>query len=165
MMNVQRLLQSKTLPSIFCFPGVTRRNSRDKVRVNDSRLEQIQFSRISIITHPIIAEKIFRPIQPGCAQHLLTRPALVFEIVNRETCARMPHAEMLIHFPQQHRYERGLPIVTVNNFGMLATLHKELHCRTTEKREAQHIIVLTVKNSAIEKVVCRMRINEEAFAT
>src|SRR6478736_733615 len=96
-------------------------------------------------------EKVGVAIQAGGAQDVFPRDALMLQVVQREADARMRHAEVLINLVEQHRHEGGLPVVTVDDVGMLAALEHELQSGATEEGEALVIIHLTIEHAAVEK--------------
>src|SRR5436190_3602411 len=53
----------------------------------------------------------------------------------------------------------------MNNVGMFAALEHEFQCRAREKGKALVVVSLPVKHSAMEKIVVRMRLDKEAFAS
>jgi hypothetical protein len=102
-------------------------------------------------------------IQANLAQNMFAIDTLVPEVVQCEADTRMAHAQALIDLVEEDGNERGLPIVAVDNVRVLIRLEHEFQCRAAEESKALNIVILAVKNFAIEKIVRRMRINEETF--
>ena len=145
-------------------PAILRRNRGDEVRVNDAALHQVDRSMVEIILQPILMIEVRVAVQAGGAEDVFSRHALMLHVVQRETDTRMLHAEMLINLVEQHRHEGGLPVVTVDHVGMLATLEHELQRGATEESEALVVVLLAVERAAVEKIVIAVCVNEVALA-
>src|SRR5262245_14229043 len=99
------------------------------------------------------------------AEDVLAYNTLVLEIMQRVTNARMRHAQMLIHLVKQHRHKARLPVVTVNDIWMLTALEHELQRGAAKEREALVVVVVAVKDVAIEKLPVVVWVNEETLAS
>src|SRR5438552_2001816 len=76
----------------------------------------------------------------------------------------MAQADVLINLAKQHRRQPRLPVMTMNDVGLLAALEQELERRTAEKRKALIVIRLAVKNPPMKEVVVRVGFDKKAFA-
>src|SRR5438552_3339331 len=163
-MNVQCPFQSVRLSAILDLPGMARGNRGDEIRINNPAFHEIENLRIIVVPQAVIMEEMLGPIKSRGVEYVSSANALMAEIVDRETDAGMPHAQMLIDFVKQHRYQGRLPIVTMNDVRLLARFEHEFECGPAKKSESEHVIVVAVHGSAVEEVVARMRLDERAFA-
>jgi len=69
-------------------------------------------------------KEMLGPIKAGGLEQVTSADALMAEIVDRETDAGMPHAQVLIDFVKQHRYKGRLPIMTMNDLRPLARFER-----------------------------------------
>ena len=164
MVRVQRRFEAVRLSAILGLPRVPRRNGRDKIRVNNPAFHQVDRMGIVVVAQPVVVHEILRPVQARGAQHMLAGHALMLEVVQGEAHPRMPHAEVLIHLVKQHRHQRRLPVVAMDDIRVLVGLEHELQRRAAKKGESQHVVVLPVKTPAVEKIVLGMRFDEKALA-
>src|SRR6266487_3646642 len=165
LMKMQRPFQSVCLPAVFGLPGVARGDSGDEIRIDNSALHQIESMRIMVVPQAVIVEEMLGPMKAGGPENVISANPLMAEIVDRETNAGMPHAQVLINFVKQHRYQGRLPIMAMNDLRLLARLEHELEGGPAKKGESEQIIVVSVNGSAVEEVVARMRFDEKAFAS
>src|ERR1043165_7942523 len=149
-----------SLPVILRLPRMPRRNSRDEVGIHNTALHQIDRMMVSRVAQAVVVEEIIRPVQARRAQNMFPRHSLMPEIMHGEAHPRMPHAKVLIHLVKQHRHQPRLPVVAMDDIGMLVRLEHELHGRPAEECEAQEAAVLPVVRTAVEKVVPGMRVDE-----
>jgi len=99
--------------------------------------------------------------QTDLAQNMFTVDALVGDVVKGEADARVAHAEVLIGFVKEYGHERGLPVMTMDDVGMLVRFEHEFQGGAGEESESFDIVMMAVKNTAIEKIVVGVRIDEE----
>src|SRR6266516_4220167 len=164
LMKVQCPFQSVCLSAVFGLPGMTRGDSGDEIRIDNSALHQIESTRIMVVPQAVIVHEMLGPMKAGGPENVISANPLMAEIVDRETNAGMPHAQVLINFVKQHRYQGRLPIMAMNDLRLLARLEHELEDGPAKKGESEQIIVVSVNGSAVEEVVPRMRLDEKAFA-
>src|SRR5882724_1538252 len=164
LMKLQCPFQSVCLPAVFGLPGMTRRDSGDEIRIDNPAFHQIESLGILVVPQTVIVEEMLGPMKAGGPENVLSADPLMAEIVDRETNAGMPHAQVLIDFVKQHRYKGRLPIVAMNDLRPLASFEHELEGGPAKKGESEQIIVVSVNGSAVEEVVARMRLDEKAFA-
>ena len=89
----------------------------------------------------------------------------MLDVVQRVADAAVAHALMLIDFKEHDRRERRLPVVRVNDVGSFSRLAHEFERRLGEEGEADVLVGKAVVGAAVEVVVARMRLDEEALAT
>src|SRR5271169_5972207 len=87
------------------------------------------------------------------------------EVVQGVTNAGMGHAVILVNIKEEYRHDTRLPVVTVDNVGMLVRLEHKLKGRPAEKSKPLGIILMTVKNSSVEEVPVRMGFDKETFSS
>ena len=85
------------------------------------------------------------------------------EVVKREADARVSHSKVLINFVKEHGHQSRLPIVAMNDVRMFVRFEHELERRAAKESEALDIVVVAVKDSAIEEVMMGVRIDEKTF--
>src|SRR6266571_1183709 len=163
-MKIQCPFQSVCLPAVFGLPGMARGDSGDEIRIDNPAFHQIESLRILVVPQAVVVEKMLGPMKAGGPEKELSANPLMAEIVDRETNAGMPHAQVLIDFVKQHRYKGRLPIVAMNDLRLLARFEHELEGGPAKKGESERIIVVSVNGSAVEEVVAGMRLDEKAFA-
>src|SRR6266566_3936979 len=163
-MKLQCPFQSVCLPAVFGLPGMARGNRGDEIRIDNPAFHQIESLSIIVVPQAVVVEKMLGPMKAGGPENVLSANPLMAEIVDRETNAGMPHAQVLINFVKQHRYQGRLPIVAMNDLRLLASFENELEGGPAKKGESEQIIVVSVNGSAVEEVVARMRLDEKAFA-
>src|SRR6266516_2778043 len=163
-MNLQCPFQSVCLPAVFGLPGMAWGDGGDEIRIDNPALHQIESLGIVVVPQAVIVEEMLGPMKAGGPENVLSANPLMAEIVDRETNAGMPHAQVLIDFVKQHRYKGRLPIVAMNDLRLLASFEHELEGGPAKKGESKQIIVVSVNGSPVEEVVARMRLDEKAFA-
>src|SRR5206468_8145720 len=125
---------------------------------------QVDGGTIEIVLQPVVVEEIAMPIQARRAQQMLSGNTLVLQVVERITNAGMDHAQALVDLVEQHRRQRGLPIVAMDDVRVLVAPEHELQGGPAEKGKALVVIPLAVKHPAIEEIVLGVWFNEEALA-
>jgi hypothetical protein len=85
------------------------------------------------------------------------------DVVEGETDSGVAHADMLVDFVKEHRNQSRLPIVAMDDVRMLVGLEHEFHCCAAEESESVDVVMMAVKNAAIEKVVVGLWVDEETF--
>jgi len=113
-----------------------------------------------VISKAVVSYHMSRT-QTDLAQNMFTVDALVGDVVKSEADARVAHAKVLIGFVKEYGHERGLPVMTMDDVGMLVRLKHEFQRGAGEESESFDIVMMAVKNAAIEKVVVGVRIDEE----
>jgi hypothetical protein len=83
---------------------MTRGDSGDEIRIDNPALHQIESMRIMVVPQAVIVHEMLGPMKAGGPENVISASPLMAEIVDRETNARMPHAQMLIDFVKQHRH-------------------------------------------------------------
>ena len=156
---IQHPLQPVPKRAVANFIHVGRGHGGDKVGVHHAALHQVHRAVIAIVAEAVIGD-VVRGIQMILAQHEIAGDTLVVNIVNGETHTRMGHAELAVGFVQQHRHQRALPVVHMNNIGMFAGLEHELERGLREKGEPLGIVLVAVHDAAAEKVFKEMRLDE-----
>jgi len=73
------------------------------------------------------------------------------------------HAEIFVPFEKQHRDQGGLPIMAVDDVGMLVGLEHELQGRPAEKGKAFRIVPVAVEGAPIEEISMRMGFDKKAL--
>ena len=162
MVGTEDTLQAHTEMAVSDFVSVTGRDSGDEIGIDDAAFHEVDCAVAVVVREAILGHEMAR-IQSDLAQDVFTVDALVAEVVKGEADARMAHAKMLIDFVKEDGDERGLPIVTMDNVGMLVGLEHELQRGAGEESETFDVVMMAVKNAAIEKIVMGMRVNEETF--
>ena len=94
---------------------------------------------------------------------MLSRDPLMPEVVEGVADPRVRHPNVFVHFIQEDGNQTGLPVVTMNDLRVFIRLEHEFQCCAAEEGKTRHIVVMSVKQSAVEEIVLRMRIYEEAF--
>src|SRR6266705_6359209 len=102
-------------------------------------------------------------IQSYLPQDMLSRDPLMPEVVEGVADPRVRHPNVFVHFIQEDGNQTGLPVVTMNDLRVFIRLEHEFQCCAAEEGKTRHIVVMSVKQSAVEEIVLRMRIYEEAF--
>ena len=85
------------------------------------------------------------------------------DIVQRVADPRMGHPQLVVDLIKQHRYQAGLPIVAMDDVGMLVALEHELQGCAGEECKALRVVALAVEAAAIEEIICRIGLDEEAL--
>ena len=116
--DTQDALQAHAEMAVADFVGVTGRNGGDKIGIDDAAFYQVDCTVAMIISKAVVSDNMGRA-QTNLAQDVFTVNALVAEVVKREADARVAQAEMLVSFVKEYRHERGLPVMTMDDFGML----------------------------------------------
>jgi hypothetical protein len=107
---------------------------------------------------------IVLPVQSCRTQNELSGNPLMFEIMQRIADTRMGHAEILIHLEQEYWHDPCLPVVAVNDVGMLAGLKHEFKGRPAEKYKPLRVIIVTVEPPPVKKMSVRMGLDKKTFA-
>jgi hypothetical protein len=162
LVHTQNALQAHAKVAVPNFVGVSGRDRRNEIGVDDATFHQVDSAVPVVVCKPVVGHNVGRA-QSYLPQNVFAMDALVAEIVQRETNPWVAHAEVLIDFAKEHRHERGLPVMTMNNIGMLIRLEHEFERGPAEESESFNIIMMSIKDPAIEKVVVRMRIDEKTF--
>src|SRR5206468_12751005 len=102
-------------------------------------------------------------IQSYLPQDMLSRDPLMPEVVEGVADPRVRHPNVFVHFIQEDGNQTGLPVVTMNDLRVFIRLEYEFQCCAAEEGKTRHIVVMSVKQSAVEEIVLRMRVYEEAF--
>ena len=76
----------------------------------------------------------------------------------------MGHPQVLVDLVQEHRYQRGLPVVAVNHVRVFAGFPQELDRGPGEKGVAEHIVLEPVDAAPTEEIVLGMGLDKEALA-
>src|SRR5437867_7233920 len=159
-MKMQCPLQAVCLSAVFGLPGMARGDSGDEIRIDNAAFHQIERLRIKVVPQAVIMEEMLGPMKAGGLENVTSASALMAEIVDRETDAGMPHAQVLIDFVKQHRYQGRLPIMAMKDLRLLAGFEHELESGPAKKSKSKQIIVVSVNDAAVEVVVARMRLDE-----
>ena len=162
--TVQRAFESVCLPAVLGFPGMPRRDGGDEVRIDNPPFHQIEPLSIVVVAQSVVVKEMFRPIQSGRPQDMFSGNGLMAKIVDGETDARMPHAQVLVYLVEQHRHQGGLPIVAMDDLRVFAALEHEFQSGPAEKGESQDVIVVAVNTPAIKEVIPRLRVDEKTLA-
>jgi hypothetical protein len=162
MVHVENSLQAHAKVAVADFVGVTRGNRGDEIGIDDAAFHQVDGTVAMVVGEAVVGHEMAR-IQTDLAQDVFAMNALVAKIVKGEADARMAHAEMLIDFVKQDGDERGLPVVAMDDVGMLVGLEHEFERCAGEESETLDVIMIAIEDAAIEKVVVGMRIDEKAF--
>ena len=119
---------------------------------------------IETVAQAVVVKIVFGPAQSRGRQKFRTNLALMTEIVDGETNPLIVHPVVLVHLEQQYRHQPRLPVVAMDHVGALVRLEHELQRRLAEKREAHRIVRVPVSRRAVEEIVARVRLDEEASA-
>src|SRR5207247_31399 len=163
-MKLQYTFPSVCLSAIFGLPGMARVDCGDEIRIDTPAFHQIERLRIMVVPQAVIMEEMLGPIQAGGLENVTSASALMAEIMDRETDAGMPHAQVLIDFVKQHRHKSRLPVMAMNDLRLFTRFEHELEGGPAKKGESKQIIVVSINNSAAEEVVARVRVDKKAFA-
>ena len=155
-------LQAHTEMPVTDFISVARRNRGDEIGIDDAAFHEINRAMAMIVGKAIVGHDASRT-QADLAKDLFAVNPLMAEVVKCETDPRVAHAEVLIDLVKEHGDERRLPVMAMNNVGMLVRFEHELQCCPAEKGETFRVIMMTVEDASIEKAVVGMRIDEETF--
>ncbi len=164
LVQVQRVAESEAQFGVAYLPGVMRRYGRDEVRVQDRAAHEVDRVPVERVAHPVGRAEVVGPIQAGGAQDSGSRRALVAEVVDGVADALMGEPGAGVDLVEQHRHQRGLPVVRVNHVGALVALQHELERRLAEEREALRVVPEAVVGAAVEVALRRVRLDEEALA-
>jgi len=74
------------------------------------------------------------------------------------------HPQRLVDLEQQHRHQRRLPVVAVDDLRALAGLEHELQRRLAEERKPVDIVGRPVQLAAAKERIAAVRLDEEALA-
>ena len=94
---------------------------------------------------------------------VFSRDPLMPEVMDGVADPRVRHPGVLVYFIEQDGNQTGLPVVTMDDLRVFISFEHEFQCCAAEECKTRDIVVVSVKQSAVEEIVLRMRINEEAF--
>ncbi len=161
-MNAEDALKAHAEVAVTNFGAISWRDGGDKIRIDDATFHQVDRAMTMIIGQSIVCHHVGR-IQSNLSQNVFSVNALVADIVQCKANTRVTHAEVLINLVEEHRHQGSLPIMTVNDVRVLSRFEHEFERGAGEESEPLDIVMVAVKNAAIEEIVMRMGIDEETF--
>jgi hypothetical protein len=102
-------------------------------------------------------------IEPDLTQNKFSRDALVLHVMESEAGAGMGHAQPAIGLVQHERNQRGLPVVHVDDVGVLVGLQHELKRRLAEEGKALHVVGVAIDQPAVEEILEEVGLDKEAL--
>jgi hypothetical protein len=85
------------------------------------------------------------------------------EVVNREADTLVFHAVILVGFEKKHGDQGGLPVVAMDDVGPLVGFEHVLKSGFAEKGIAHNVVGIAIGGGAVEEIILRVGLNEEAF--
>src|SRR6266480_698512 len=104
-------------------------------------------------------------VQSDSPQQLFTANSLMAHVMERETYPGMAHAQVLVHLVEQHRYQGRLPIVAMNDLRMFVGLEHELQGGAAKERETFAVIMVAVKDAAVEEIAIQVWLDKKTLQT
>jgi len=156
------VLQAIALVGVLDFFGIAGGDRGHEIRINDAALHQVDRAVIEIILQPIPGP-IGSRVQAHQPNHMVPSHTLMHDVVDGVANPRVGHAEIFVPFEKQHRDQGGLPIMAVDDVGMLVGLEHELQGRPAEKGKAFRIVPVAVEGAPIEEISMRMGFDKKAL--
>ena len=100
------------------FVCVSWRDGGDKIGIHDTAFHQVD-STVAVVVSQAITGENMGWVQTNLAEDVFTMDALMSQVVQGEADSRVAHAKMLINFVKEDGNECGLPIMTMDDVGML----------------------------------------------
>ncbi len=117
--DVKGMTESVRQMGMLDFRGITGRHCGHEVGINDAGLHQVHGGMIEVVPEPVVVKIMIRPVESYGTQYVLSCYSLMPDVVQGITDAGMGHAIILVNIKEQHRHDTSLPVVTVDDVGML----------------------------------------------
>ena len=117
---------------------------------------------VKVVPKPIVVKEVSRAGQAGSPQNVLSRDALMTEIVDGKADTLMRHAQVLIDLVEEDGHQGRFPVVAMDDRRPTVRLQQKLHRGLGEEGESGHVINRAVEVTPVEEVVLRVRFYEVA---
>ena len=156
------MLQATALVRVFYFFRITRGHRGYEIRIDDAPFHEVDGSMVVIILEAIRCS-VGSGIQTHLAEHEIPGHALMLHIVQGVANPGVSHSHIFVHVIEEYRNQPGLPVMTVDDVGMLAGLEHEFQRRPAKEGEALGVVLMTVIHTPIEEILVRMWFDKKTF--